>query len=258
MVGCDRRHYGKGYCRLHWDRWKRHGDPLLGAMSTNRQRTCPACGQSFRIREGRSGSNSRRICYSCAPAPGQPASCLACGVQFTVYSGRHYACSRPCKKRVAGIQKIGFFDCSECGRCFTAHGNVLGRLAEGKPGYCSQDCRRVAKNRISRESWKRNYENAKRLARTNTARRRARSRGLKTESFTHEQVFERDGWYCHICRKRIDRTLAWPDPMAAQLDHLVPVSLGGEHTLANVAAAHAFCNGSKGARPRGEQLRLLG
>lgn len=26
--GCDRQRYGHGWCRLHWGRWKRQGDPL--------------------------------------------------------------------------------------------------------------------------------------------------------------------------------------------------------------------------------------
>jgi hypothetical protein len=27
--GCGKRHLAKGYCRLHWERWKAHGDPLV-------------------------------------------------------------------------------------------------------------------------------------------------------------------------------------------------------------------------------------
>lgn len=26
--GCDGKHYGQGYCRLHQGRWKKHGDPM--------------------------------------------------------------------------------------------------------------------------------------------------------------------------------------------------------------------------------------
>lgn len=28
VEGCDKRHYAKSYCHLHWKRWKTHGDPL--------------------------------------------------------------------------------------------------------------------------------------------------------------------------------------------------------------------------------------
>jgi hypothetical protein len=26
---CDRDHYGRGWCEMHWKRWKRHGDPNI-------------------------------------------------------------------------------------------------------------------------------------------------------------------------------------------------------------------------------------
>lgn len=26
--GCDKRHYARGWCEMHYYRWKRHGDPL--------------------------------------------------------------------------------------------------------------------------------------------------------------------------------------------------------------------------------------
>lgn len=32
---CDRPHYGRGFCSLHWDRWSRHGDPLVRRGAAN-------------------------------------------------------------------------------------------------------------------------------------------------------------------------------------------------------------------------------
>ena len=28
--GCDRAHEAKGYCRAHYKRWRKHGDPTVG------------------------------------------------------------------------------------------------------------------------------------------------------------------------------------------------------------------------------------
>lgn len=30
--GCDRPYLCRGWCRLHYERWRKHGDPLMGAM----------------------------------------------------------------------------------------------------------------------------------------------------------------------------------------------------------------------------------
>lgn len=32
--GCEKEHYGKGFCRAHYKRNRRHGDPLAGRIST--------------------------------------------------------------------------------------------------------------------------------------------------------------------------------------------------------------------------------
>ena len=62
------------------------------------------------------------------------------------------------------------------------------------------------------------------------------------------EVFERDGWVCQLCGERVDPLLKGPDPLAASLDHIVPVSLGGDHLPENCQLAHLGCNSSKGAR----------
>lgn len=80
------------------------------------------------------------------------------------------------------------------------------------------------------------------------ARRRARIAGVTVESFRHVDVFERDGWVCQLCDGPVDAGLAYPDPASKSLDHRVPVSLGGPHSLENVQLAHLGCNIAKGNR----------
>lgn len=101
---------------------------------------------------------------------------------------------------------------------------------------------------------------ARRRARSRDAehRRRAASTGEHSERVDTSQIYERDGWRCGICRKRVDRRLAWPHPKSPSLDHVVPISEGGAHTKANVRLAHLTCNTARGARGGGEQLALIG
>lgn len=90
--------------------------------------------------------------------------------------------------------------------------------------------------------------------------RKAARRGADVAGhpFTTEEIADRDGWRCGICDKRIPASAKWPDPRSLSLDHVIPVSEGGDHVRANVQAAHFRCNLSKGARAVGEQLRLIG
>lgn len=55
-------------------------------------------------------------------------------------------------------------------------------------------------------------------------------------------VIKRDGMVCGLCG---DAVL---EMAAVHIDHIMPVSLGGETTLDNLQVAHAFCNMSKGNR----------
>ena len=61
-------------------------------------------------------------------------------------------------------------------------------------------------------------------------------------------VFERDDWVCQLCGEPVDPSVAGPDPLAASLDHIVPVSFGGDHSIENAQLAHLGCNAAKGNR----------
>lgn len=51
---------------------------------------------------------------------------------------------------------------------------------------------------------------------------------------------------CHLCNREIDTTVKWPDPYSLEIDHLVPVVLGGSDEFTNTAPAHLRCNRLKG------------
>jgi hypothetical protein len=56
------------------------------------------------------------------------------------------------------------------------------------------------------------------------------------------RVFERDGYKCRYCGKQLTR-------FTATLDHLQPVSEGGDNSFDNLVTACLHCNSRRGARP---------
>lgn len=84
-----------------------------------------------------------------------------------------------------------------------------------------------------------------------TARRRAKMK--KGDKIVALIVFEMYDWTCFVCGARIDPHRRTPDPMAATLEHAVPLSKNGQHTWSNVFPAHNLCNAIKG-----DELKELG
>lgn len=61
------------------------------------------------------------------------------------------------------------------------------------------------------------------------------------EVVTADVVYALSGGKCGICGSELSR-------LEMHIDHVVPLALGGEHSYANVQAAHKKCNSRKGAR----------
>jgi 5-methylcytosine-specific restriction endonuclease McrA len=73
-------------------------------------------------------------------------------------------------------------------------------------------------------------------------------RGAAHEPYTLAEIAERDGYCCKLCGVQVLMDLRCPELMAPTIDHIVPISLGGDDTPANVQLAHFTCNSRKGAR----------
>lgn len=118
--------------------------------------------------------------------------------------------------------------CARCGKPFLVHSET------GIATYCSTACASLACK----------------------ARRRACKRMARCEPYRRIDIFERDGWRCHICGKKIRCSLPHSHPLGATLDHLIPLANGGADAPDNVAAAHRLCNSIKGVS--GAAQLLLG
>jgi len=94
------------------------------------------------------------------------------------------------------------------------------------------------------------------VARLGRRKYRALKRGASHEPYTTDYVFERDNWMCQICGRKINKRLKWPNPQSKSIDHIIPLSRGGNDSPLNVQAAHLRCNVGKNATNKG-QLRLF-
>ncbi|WP_182520076.1 HNH endonuclease [Ochrobactrum sp. RH2CCR150] len=230
------------------------------------EHVCEHCGDSFRRRKDK--NNAARFCSrECGFAAGSNLSvrqryaeaisslqvsftvkrsiCSECGKRFDTQNISVSFCSQECRGNWARSRAIqarsvrvdidrSERECPECGKRF------IPEYGRAHAKYCSDKC-----------SWKNNKRRSK-------ARRRARTRGATNDNFDPIEILKRDRWRCQLCGTKTPRRLRGStDPRAPELDHIIPLAMGGSHTRANTQCACRQCNGAKGAKIAG-QMRLFG
>jgi 5-methylcytosine-specific restriction endonuclease McrA len=100
--------------------------------------------------------------------------------------------------------------------------------------------------RKSMRKWRQeNPELARQRRRMDKLLWRARKVRARTEKRIHlTQLHNWENKLCGICTEFIDGDY--------HIDHIIPLSKGGEHSVANLQLAHPFCNRSKSNRLPGE------
>lgn len=172
--------------------------------------------------------------------------CSVCGKEFVAENVNQKICSDECHKELArvysynrskGSKVITEHICKHCGKSFKAE------YGDKKREFCSYSCGRRFAHKVEDKNH----------------RRRARRFGVAYQPINKLKVFERDGWTCQICgRKTPKKLLGSINLKAPELDHRVPISKGGGHTLNNVQCACRRCNINKGNRTNAGQMRLFG
>ena len=72
-------------------------------------------------------------------------------------------------------------------------------------------------------------------------------------NFKPSTVFDRDGWRCRACHRSTPPELRGTfEDRAPELDHVVPLSKGGDHSMENTQCLCRACNMKKGARTMAE------
>ena len=80
------------------------------------------------------------------------------------------------------------------------------------------------------------------------AKRRALKAGVEHEPWTREEIIKRDNGICQICGLPIYDYDDSPNRLKPEIDHIVPISVGGADKADNLRLTHAFCNQHKGCR----------
>jgi 5-methylcytosine-specific restriction endonuclease McrA len=168
--------------------------------------------------------------------------CSGCGKEFESKHKRA-RCSRECDLEYGRRESFRTNsekketkprECKECGEVF------IPEYGNKRRFFCSDECLKRSARRIRRH------------------KERAKLRLVKVETVDPIRVFIRDGWRCQLCGKKLNRkhrgTYRHDAP---ELDHIVPLSRGGEHSYLNTQCACRKCNAEKKGEIRG-RLRLFG
>jgi 5-methylcytosine-specific restriction endonuclease McrA len=100
-----------------------------------------------------------------------------------------------------------------------------------KGDQCCFDCRDASRKESSVASKKRRE----------FAIRESRANGC--DRVISEEIFNRDQWRCRMCGCRVEKVAAAKHE--ATVDHIVPLSKGGEHSPSNCQTACRDCNVKK-------------
>lgn len=73
---------------------------------------------------------------------------------------------------------------------------------------------------------------------------RAKKKGVKYERFSSDLIYKRDGYKCTSCSCVVVKSKTYK-PNQATIDHIIPMSKGGSHTIDNVVTMCQSCNSLK-------------
>ena len=249
VEGCDKftglPGTARGLCSAHYWKWQTYGDPLGAAPPRPDECVIEGCdadvyGHGWCSRHytrwRRYGSpearmpgdvvDGKRICPTCAEDKPRTCEFWYSGSTEDGFANECKECARARRRRQPSIECPKWSaQCAVCAVTFLAD--------KRRSLHCSAECSAVAVRKQKLD---------------HAARRRVLVQSQFVETVDRLIVFERDEWMCGLCGDDIDPDLCHPHPMSASLDHIVPLSRGGDHSYDNSQAAHLRCNCSKGAR----------
>lgn len=247
-----------------------HNNPAKGSSVTELNSTAHAicaCGKPI-AKLFKSGKSYKR-CAACRAKQvkgneRETVTTCYCGCdipQAATGKIRRY-CSARCRQRKRTADRLGVavrthrLFCVQCASALGA-GNVH-RI------YCSAKCNSLAQARkagaLPRDEYLANARSPEYEV-TGTRQRGRRVALLKAatvEKVDPFAVFDRDGWRCRICERATPKEKRGSyDDDAPELDHIIPLSKGGEHSYRNTQCTCRKCNAIK-SDSAGRQMLLAG
>lgn len=237
IAGCGRKLNGRLYCSGHEQRRRKHGDPMAQVPLRRRRETCTVSGCNEKHHANGLCSRHSMQLRKTGEIRGSFRERTECSVEGCKRGTYAEMCWRHARRTdpTAPAKIQGAPVLNDAGR----------RLCTDCREWCNPDdfpqmyghvhtcgsCLRAKRSDYALARWVKLHENA-------------------VEKVDRREVFERDGWVCGICSEPIDSTLKFPARMSPSIDHIVPVSHGGEHSYGNVRASHLTCNIKRGNRTR--------
>jgi 5-methylcytosine-specific restriction endonuclease McrA len=71
---------------------------------------------------------------------------------------------------------------------------------------------------------------------------------MSKKAMVMENLMARDGDKCLHCGERVRFSDPESDPLAATIEHIIPVARGGSNYMFNLALAHYRCNARRGTK----------
>ena len=170
-------------------------------------------------------------------------NCEWCGTSFSTTIPNKKYCSHECsyqgnlrdkRNQWANAYVPRTLQCKECGTEFVTE------CGASRSVFCCDHC----------------AETNERRREHSTARHKQYMRGKKTEreklisqrfveEVTFESIYKRDCGVCQICGLPVHPVKGVDNSWDGTIDHIVPLSVGGEHSMANCQLAHRICNSIK-------------
>ena len=162
------------------------------------------------------------ICYVVCPI------CKSVSIKTGLVDKKKY-CSIECKKKFVKKQFVKKIKDSVCSKCGMQH---KAKSFNTMCFKCKNDMEKACK-----KAFRKKYDYKLKIA--------------TVHPVIDRKVFERDKWKCVHCGIKVQKVNIYADN-AAELDHIVPLSLGGPHSYSNVQTLCRKCNANKSNNYEGQ------